>query len=567
MIVCTETVLIGRKCDPMEEKVKQQYDRWLSQPGMPADLAEELKSIAGNEDAITDRFYRELEFGTGGLRGVIGAGTNRMNVYNIRKATQGLANYLNASDLPKKVAIGYDSRIKSDVFAKETAAVLAANGIKAYIYPRLEPTPALSWAVRYYGCGAGVCITASHNPKEYNGYKIYDETGCQLCPDQANKVIGYVNAIEDLKAVPHMDLEEATKKGLYQSIGSEVLDAFLKEVRKQSLYEEPSNIKIVYTPLHGTGNIPVRKILEGMNISVVKEQELPDGNFSTVRSPNPEEKDALTLALKQAEREDADLVFGTDPDCDRIGAGVKHDGKYVLITGNQMGALLVNFVLNMKKDSLNSKSTLVKTIVTSELGANIARSFGLQVAETLTGFKYIGDQINRYEKSGDREFIIGYEESYGYLVGTHARDKDAVVSSMLVCQMAAYYYNQGKTLIDALNDIYDKYGYYLDSLDTFVLKGIEGAQKIQSLMTEFRENGSKFFDNIKKVYDFSKGIADLPKENVLKYIFEDGSWLAIRPSGTEPKLKVYYSIQDKSRENAHARLDALKAHLHEIING
>ena len=364
-----------------------------------------------------------------------------------------------------------------------------------------------------------------------------------------------------------MDLEEAAKKGLYQSIGSEVLDAFLKEVRKQSLYEEPSNIKIVYTPLHGTGNIPVRKILEGMNISVVKEQELPDGNFSTVRSPNPEEKDALTLALKQAEREDADLVFGTDPDCDRIGAGVKHDGKYVLITGNQMGALLVNFVLNMKKNSLNSKSTLVKTIVTSELGANIARSFGLQVAETLTGFKYIGDQINRYEKSGDREFIIGYEESYGYLVGTHARDKDAVVSSMLVCQMAAYYYNQGKTLIDALNDIYDKYGYYLDSLDTFVLKGIEGAQKIQSLMTEFRENGSKFFDNIKKVYDFSKGIADLPKENVLKYIFEDGSWLAIRPSGTEPKLKVYYSIQDKSRENAHARLDALKAHLHEIING
>ena len=398
----------------------------------------------------------------------------------------------------------------------------------------------------HYGTAAGLNITASHNPKEYNGYKIYDETGCQLCPDQANKVIGYVNAIEDLKAVPHMNLEEAAKKGLYQPIGAEVLDAFLKEVKKQSLYEEPSDIKIVYTPLHGTGNIPVRKILEGMNISVVKEQELPDGNFSTVRSPNPEEKDALTLALKQAEREDADLVFGTDPDCDRIGAGVKHDGKYVLITGNQMGALLVNFVLNMKKASLNGKSTLVKTIVTSELGANIARSFGLQVAETLTGFKYIGDQINRYEKSGDREFVIGYEESYGYLVGTHARDKDAVVSSMLVCQMAAYYYNQGKTLIDALNDIYDEYGYYLDSLDTFVLKGIEGAQKIQSLMTEFRENGSKFFDGIKEVYDFSKGIADLPKENVLKYIFEDGSWLAIRPSGTEPKLKVYYSIQDLS---------------------
>lgn len=543
---------------------KEKYQQWL---GFDEDTKAELLAIT-DEKEIEDRFYKDLEFGTGGLRGIMGAGANRMNKYTVSKATQGLADYLKAEfDGEKSVAIAHDSRNNSRQFAIYAAEVLCANGIKVYLYDTLMPTPVLSFTVRYLGCTAGAVVTASHNPKEYNGYKIYDETGCQLCPDQANKVIGYVNAIEDLKAVPHMDLEEAAKKGLYQSIGSEVLDAFLKEVRKQSLYEEPSNIKIVYTPLHGTGNIPVRKILEGMNISVVKEQELPDGNFSTVRSPNPEEKDALTLALKQAEREDADLVFGTDPDCDRIGAGVKHDGKYVLITGNQMGALLVNFVLNMKKDSLNSKSTLVKTIVTSELGANIARSFGLQVAETLTGFKYIGDQINRYEKSGDREFIIGYEESYGYLVGTHARDKDAVVSSMLVCQMAAYYYNQGKTLIDALNDIYDKYGYYLDSLDTFVLKGIEGAQKIQSLMTEFRENGSKFFDNIKKVYDFSNGIADLPKENVLKYIFEDGSWLAIRPSGTEPKLKVYYSIQDKSRENAHARLDALKAHLHEIING
>ena len=543
---------------------KEKYRQWL---GFDEDTKAELLAIT-DEKEIEDRFYKDLEFGTGGLRGIMGAGANRMNKYTVSKATQGLADYLNAEfDGEKSVAIAHDSRNNSKQFAIYAAEVLCANGIKVYLYDTLMPTPVLSFTVRYLGCTAGAVVTASHNPKEYNGYKIYDDTGCQLCPDQANKVIGYVNAIEDLKAVPHMDLDEAAEKGLYQSIGSEVLDAFLKEVKKQSLYEESSDIKIVYTPLHGTGNIPVRKILEGMNISVVKEQELPDGNFSTVRSPNPEEKDALTLALKQAEREDADLVFGTDPDCDRIGAGVKHDGKYVLITGNQMGALLVNFVLNMKKDSLNSKSTLVKTIVTSELGANIARSFGLQIAETLTGFKYIGDQINRYEKSGEREFVIGYEESYGYLVGTHARDKDAVVSSMLVCQMAAYYYNQGKTLIDALNDIYDEYGYYLDSLDTFVLKGIEGAQKIRSLMTEFRENGSKFFDNIKEVYDFSKGIADLPKENVLKYIFEDGSWLAIRPSGTEPKLKVYYSIQDKSRENAHARLDALKSHLHEIING
>ena len=543
---------------------KEKYQQWLT---FDEDTRAELAAIT-DEKEIEDRFYKDLEFGTGGLRGIMGAGANRMNKYTVSKATQGLADYLKAEfDGELSVAIAHDSRNNSREFAVYAAEVLCANGIKVYLYDTLMPTPVLSFTVRYLGCTAGAVVTASHNPKEYNGYKIYDETGCQLCPDAANKVIGYVNAITDLKAVPHMALEEAAAKGLYQPIGSEVLDAFLAEVKKQSLYEEPSDIKIVYTPLHGTGNVPVRKILEGMNISVVKEQELPDGNFSTVRSPNPEEKDALTLALKQAEQEDADLVFGTDPDCDRIGAGVKHDGKYVLITGNQMGALLVNFVLNMKKDSLNSKSTLVKTIVTSELGANIARSFGLQVAETLTGFKYIGDQINRYEKSGDREFVIGYEESYGYLVGSHARDKDAVVSSMLVCQMAAYYYNQGKTLIDALNDIYDEYGYYLDSLDTFVLKVIEGAQKIQCLMTEFRENGSKFFDSIKTVYDFSKGIADLPKENVLKYVFEDGSWLAIRPSGTEPKLKVYYSIQDKSKDNAHARLEAMRSKLHEIING
>lgn len=543
---------------------KEKYQQWLD---FDEDTRSELTAIT-DEKEIEDRFYKDLEFGTGGLRGVMGAGANRMNKYTVSKATQGLADYLKAEfDGELSVAIAHDSRNNSREFAIFAAEVLCANGIKVYLYDTLMPTPVLSFTVRHLGCTAGAVVTASHNPKEYNGYKIYDETGCQLCPDAANKVIGYVNAVTDLKAVPHMTLGEAGEKGLYQAIGSEVLDAFLAEVKKQSLYEEPSDIKIVYTPLHGTGNVPVRKILEGMNISVVKEQEMPDGNFTTVRSPNPEEKDALTLALKQAGAENADFVFGTDPDCDRIGAGVKHDGKYVLITGNQMGALLVNFVLNMKKNELNDKSTLVKTIVTSELGANIARSFGLQVAETLTGFKYIGDQINRYEESGDREFVIGYEESYGYLVGSHARDKDAVVSAMLACQMAAYYYNQGKTLIDALNDIYNEYGFYLDALDTFVLKGIEGAQKIQSLMTEFRENGSSFFDSIEKVYDFSKGIADLPKENVLKYVFEDGSWIAIRPSGTEPKLKVYYSIQDKSRENANTCLEAIRAKLYEIING
>ena len=541
---------------------KAKYQEWL---GFDEETKAELLAIT-DEKEIEDRFYKDLEFGTGGLRGVMGAGANRMNKYTVSKATQGLADYL--IDEYKEnisVAIAYDSRNNSAQFAAFAAEVLCANGIRVFLYDTLMPTPVLSFTVKHLGCTAGIVLTASHNPKEYNGYKIYDENGCQLVPQYANKVIDFVNAVTDIKNVAHMPLDEAKEKGLFVSIGMEVLDAFLEAVKKQSLYEEKSDIKIVYTALHGTGNIPVRKAIEGMNVSIVKEQELPDGNFSTVRSPNPEEKDALTLALKQAEAEGADLVFGTDPDCDRIGAGVKHDGKYVLITGNQMGALLVNFVLTMRKAKLNEKSTLVKTIVTSELGANIARKFGLNIVETLTGFKYIGEKINQYEASGDREFVIGYEESYGYLTGTHARDKDAVVSALLVCQMAAYYYNKGMTLIDALNEIYAEYGFYLDALDTFTLKGIDGAQKIQSLMNEFRENGSKFFDGIKEVFDFSKGIGDLPKENVLKYVFNDGSWMAIRPSGTEPKIKLYYSIQDADRENAYARLDAIRAKMSEIV--
>ena len=325
-------------------------------------------------------------------------------------------------------------------------------------------------------------------------------------------------------------------------------------------------MKIVYTPLHGTGNIPVRKMLEGMDVTVVKEQELPDGNFSTVRSPNPEEKDALTIAIEKAKEIGADLVLGTDPDCDRVGIAVKDGDDYKLFTGNQTGALLVKFVLTMKKDTLNKKSTLVKTIVTSELGANIGRKFGLQIEETLTGFKYIGDKINKYEQTGEQEFVIGYEESYGYLVGTHARDKDAVVSSMLICQMASWYKNQGKTLVDGLNEIYDEYGYFLDYLDSFVLKGKDGAEKIQNLMTSFRNKGTALFDGIEEVIDFSTGIRDLPKENVLKYIWKDGSWMAVRPSGTEPKIKVYYSIVDASKENAGKRLEIIRNEIKSIIN-
>ena len=544
--------------------IKEKFDLWCS---FDADTKNELVAIS-DEKEIEDRFYKDLEFGTGGLRGIMGAGPNRMNKYTIAKATKGYADYLKSRfDGEISVAIAYDSRNNSQYFSQVAAGVLAANGIKVYIYNTLMPTPVLSFTAKYLGCNGGIVLTASHNPKEYNGYKIYDEKGCQLVPQYANQVIKFVNAVEDLQSVDVMDFSEGVNKGIITEIGDDVLDAFLKEVKKQSIYEEKSDLKIVYTALHGTGNIPVRKALENMNVSIVKSQELPDGNFSTVRSPNPEEKDALTLGIEQAKEEKADLVLGTDPDCDRVGTAVLHNGEYVLMTGNQVGALLVDFVLSHKKDTLSEKSTLVKTIVTSEVGADIARSYGLHIVDTLTGFKYIGEQIGKYEVNGDREFVIGYEESYGYLVGTHARDKDAVVSSMLICQMAAYHKNNGRTLVDALNNIYAKFGFYLDALDTFVLKGKDGAEKIQSIMANMRENGKSLFDNIKNVLDYSKGIDDLPKENVLKYTFTDGSWIAVRPSGTEPKLKVYYSMCGETKEIANDKLENIRAILKNVIEG
>ncbi len=544
--------------------IKENFDLWCS---FDEETKKELLAIT-DEKEIEDRFYKELEFGTGGLRGIMGAGPNRMNRYTVAKATKGYADYLkNRFDGDLSVAIAYDSRNNSQYFAKVAAGVLAANGIKVYIYDTLMPTPVLSFTAKHLGCNGGIVLTASHNPKEYNGYKIYDEKGCQLVPRFASQVIGYVNAVTDLKSVEVMDFDEGVANGKIVVIGEAVLDEFLAEVKKQSLYEEKSDLKIVYTALHGTGNVPVRKVLKGMNVSIVASQELPDGNFSTVRSPNPEEKDALTLGIEQAKAEGADIVLGTDPDCDRVGTAVLHNGEYVLITGNQMGALLVDFVLSMKKDTLNSKSTLVKTIVTSELGANIARSYGLNIVDTLTGFKYIGDQIGRYEINGDKEFVIGYEESYGYLVGTHARDKDAVVSSMLICQLAAFHKNNGRTLVDALNEIYAKYGFYLDALDTFVLKGKDGAEKIQKSMTNMRENGEKLFDGVDEVLDYSKGIGDLPKENVLKYTFTDGSWMAVRPSGTEPKLKVYYSMRGETKELANTNLEKVRTVLKKEIEG
>lgn len=541
--------------------IKEKYNAWLA--FADEKTKQELVSVSGDEKELEDRFYKDLAFGTGGLRGIMGAGSNRMNVYTVGRATLGLANYLKDSfSAGASVAIAYDTRNNSSAFSLAAARILAANGIRVYRYKYCVPVPVLSFTVRRLGCSAGIMITASHNPKEYNGYKVYDETGCQICTEAAAALLSYIEK-EEYSAVSKL-LSGAPDDRITE-IGDEILADYYKAVGSQSLYTEPSDLKIVYTPLHGTGNVPVRHMLGGFDVHVVKEQELPDGNFSTVRSPNPEEKDALNIAIEYAKEIGADLVLGTDPDCDRVGIAVRDtNGEYVLFTGNQTGALLVQFVLTMKKDSLSEKSTLVKTIVTSELGANIARKFGLHVDETLTGFKYIGDKINQYEKDGSREFVIGYEESYGYLVGTYARDKDGVVSSMLICQMAAWYKAQGKTLIDGLNDIYAEYGYFLDALDPFVLKGKDGAEKIQTLMDLFRRDGLHIFEGADRVIDYSKGVDDLPIENVLKFVWADGSWVAVRPSGTEPKIKIYYSVREENRKQAHKRLEKIRA---QIIEG
>ena len=543
---------------------QEKYNLWLS---FDEKTKAELEAI-NDEKEIEDRFYKDLAFGTGGLRGVMGAGTNRMNAYTVGKATLGLARYLKSkNDGELCVAIACDSRLNSKDFLKAAARVFASQGIRVFAFSEIVPVPVLSFTTRYHNCTAGVMITASHNPKEYNGYKVYDNKGCQFCTEDAKNAIAFINEIEDYQSI-YSDckgFDEYVEDGLIKLVYDEELNEFVAAVETQAAYQKKNDLKIVYTPLHGTGRFPVLAVLDGMDVTLLDSQKEPDGNFPTVKSPNPEDRAALTLAIEKAKEIGADLVLGTDPDCDRVGIAVRHGGDYVLFTGNQTGALLVNFILNMRKAELNEKSTLVKTIVTSELGANIGRKFGLQVEETLTGFKYIGDKINKYEESGEKEFVIGYEESYGYLVGTHARDKDAVVSSMLICQMAAFYKNQGKTLVDALNEIYAEYGYYLDFLDSFVLKGKDGAEKIQSLMVYFRNTGKALFNGIKDIIDYNDGILDLPKENVLKYIFEDGSWMAVRPSGTEPKIKVYYSIVDESRENAKARLEAIREKIKSII--
>lgn len=562
----------------MREYIKK-YNEWMNNPYFDDETKQELKAIQNDKKEIEDRFYKELEFGTGGLRGVIGYGTNRINKYTVRKATFGLCNYIlkkcKEDGQKRGVVIAYDSRHKSKEFCIEAAKTLAACGIKAYIYDSLRSTPQLSFSVRYLNCVAGIVITASHNPPEYNGYKVYWSDGGQVCPDIANKIIQEVNKIEDYSKIPTTKLGD----NLIQVLNKDIDKAFINEVKKQIINQDVidrvgDKIKIIYTPIHGTGNIPVREVLKQSgfkNVEVVKEQELPDSNFSTVEYPNPEEKAVFEIAIEMAKESGADIILGTDPDCDRVGVVVKNnEGEYVVLNGNQVGSLLVDYVISNNKEKISNvvNPTIVKTIVTSELGAKIAKENGVDCIDTLTGFKFIGEKINEFEQNKDRTFVMGYEESYGYLVGTHARDKDGVVSSLLICEMAAYYYDKGMTLYEGLQEVYKKYGYYKEELKSITLKGIDGMKQIQNIMDYFRNSDIQTIADIKvvEVRDYKKGINDLPKSDVLKFILEDESWIAIRPSGTEPKIKFYFGCNGENKELVDDKLEKIIEYILKRVN-
>jgi phosphoglucomutase len=555
---------------------REKYEGWLNDPYFDEAAKEELKSIVEDDNEIKERFYKDLEFGTAGLRGIIGAGTNRMNIYTVRKATQGLANYIISKDGQKKgVAIAYDSRRMSPEFADEAALCLAANGIKAYVFESLRPTPELSYAVRSLGCIAGINITASHNPPEYNGYKVYWEDGAQITPPHDKGIMDEVKAVTEYNTVKTMGLEEAKAAGMYEVIGAAVDDGYIAELKKQVIHQDSidavgKDLKIVYSPLHGTGNIPARRILKELgfeNVYVVKEQELPDGEFPTVSYPNPEAKEAFELGLKLAKEVDADLVLATDPDADRLGVYVKDakSGEYKVLTGNMSGCLLADYEIGQRKAlyGLPDDGYLIKTIVTSNLADAIAKGYGIGLIEVLTGFKFIGQQILGFETTGKGSYLFGFEESYGCLIGTHARDKDAIVATMALCEAAAYYKTQGKTLWDAMVDMYDKYGYYKDDIQSITLKGIEGLQKIQEILETLRKNPPAEVGGyqVVKARDYQaetiKDIATgevtgtgLPKSNVLYYDLTDDAWLCVRPSGTEPKVKFYYGIKGASLADA-----------------
>ena len=559
------------------------YEQWLANPYFDEATKEELKGISEDENEIKERFYMDLEFGTAGLRGIIGAGTNRMNIYVVRRATQGLANYIAKVDKKAQgVAIAYDSRHMSPEFAEEAALCLAANGIKAYIFESLRPTPELSFAVRHLGCVAGINVTASHNPPEYNGYKVYWEDGAQITPPHDSGIMGEVKSISDWNTVKTMDKAEAEKAGLFQVIGKEVDDAYMAELKKQVIHmdaieKEGKNLKIVYTPLHGTGNIPARRILKELgfeNVYVVKEQELPDGDFPTVSYPNPEAAEAFELGLKLAKEVDADLVLATDPDADRLGVRVKDkNGEYHDLTGNMSGCLLANYELSQRKavnGSLPEDGALIKTIVTTNLADAIAKGYGVNLIEVLTGFKFIGQQILGFENSGKGSYLFGFEESYGCLIGTYARDKDAIVATMALCEAAAYYKTQGKTLWDAMIEMYEQFGYYKDAIQSVTMKGIEGLQKIQEIMNSLRQNppvefaGHKVMavrdykaDTITDVATGAVKPTGLPNSNVLYYELTDDAWVCVRPSGTEPKVKFYYGVKGTSLADADEKSDIM----------
>ena len=562
---------------------KEVYEQWLSNPYFDDATKEELKNIAEDDNEIKERFYMDLEFGTAGLRGIIGAGTNRMNIYVVRRATQGLANYIAKVDKKSQgVAIAYDSRHMSPEFAEEAALCLAANGIKAYIFESLRPTPELSFAVRHLGCAAGINVTASHNPPEYNGYKVYWEDGAQITPPHDSGIMGEVKSISDWNTVKTMDKAEAEKAGLFQVIGKEVDDAYMVELKKQVLHmdaieAEGKNLKIVYTPLHGTGNIPARRILKELgfeNVYVVKEQELPDGDFPTVSYPNPEAAEAFELGLKLAKEVDADLVLATDPDADRLGVRVKDkNGEYHDLTGNMSGCLLANYEISQKKainGSLPEDGALIKTIVTTNLADAIAKGYGVKLIEVLTGYKFIGQQILGFEQSGKGSYLFGFEESYGCLIGTYARDKDAIVATMALCEAAAYYKTQGKTLWDAMIEMYEQFGYYKDAIQSVTMKGIEGLQKIQEIMNSLRQNPPAEFaghkvtavrdykaDTITDVATGAVKPTGLPNSNVLYYELTDDAWVCVRPSGTEPKVKFYYGVKGTSLEDADKKSETM----------
>lgn len=571
---------------------KELYNEWLSNPYFDEATKAELKGIADNEKEIEDRFYTSLEFGTAGLRGVIGAGVNRMNIYTVRKATQGLANYiLKVGAESKGVAIAFDSRRMSPEFADEAALCLAANGIKAYVFESLRPTPELSYAVRELKCIAGINITASHNPPEYNGYKVYWEDGAQITPPHDGGIMDEVKAVTDWATVKTMTKDEATKAGLYQVIGAEIDDKYIAELKKQvkrpeAIKEMAKELKIVYTPLHGTGNIPARRVLAELgfeNVYVVPEQELPDGNFPTVSYPNPEAAEAFELALKLAKEKDADLVLATDPDADRLGVYVKDtkSGEYITLTGNMSGCLLGEYELSQIKElsGIPADGALIKTIVTTNMADAIAKYYDVKLIEVLTGFKFIGQQILGFENTGKGTYLFGFEESYGCLIGTHARDKDAIVATMALCEAAAYYKTQGKTLWDAMIDMYEKYGYYKDDVKSITLKGIEGLAKIQEILDGLRNDtptqvGSYKvlsardykLDTIKDMATGEVKPTGLPKSNVLYYDLTDDAWLCVRPSGTEPKVKFYYGVKGTSLEDAAKKSEALGAEVLAMID-